>query len=209
MTKSGSETTAATEAAGAGAGAGTGAGAGAEKLRLRLATAHDVPGVLAVMDGIVEWLVGLGRTAQWGTEPWSASEALVERVEGRIARGELRVAVTRQDEIAGVLSVAETASTYVRPADEPELFINLLATSRRFKGQDVGGLLIAEARSEAARRGLGLLRVDCFAGDDGRLTHWYASQGFTEVEPFVVQREGRPDWPGMLFALRVERAGEA
>lgn len=173
-------------------------------LRIRLATADDTPRVLAVMDGIMDWLVGLGRTAQWGTQPWSESEALVERVQGRIDRSELRVAVTEDDEIAGIVSLSERAADYVRAAEEPELFINLLATSRSFKGRDVGGRLITEARAEAAERGLGLLRVDCFAGDDGRLKDWYASQGFEEVEPFVVKREGRPDWPGMLFAMRVE-----
>ena len=175
-------------------------------LRIRLATPEDAPRVLAVMDGIMEWLVGLGRTAQWGTQPWSESEALVERVQGRIDRRELRVAVTGDDEIAGIVSLSRQAADYVRTAEEPELFINLLATSRRFKGQDVGGLLIAEARAEAAGQGLGLLRVDCFAGDDGRLKDWYASQGFAEVEPFVAKREGRPDWPGMLFAMRVGSA---
>ena len=176
----------------------------ASALRLRLAIPEDAPRVLAVMDGIMEWLVGLGRTAQWGTQPWSESEALVQRVRGRIDRRELRVAVTGDDEIAGIVSLSRQAADYVRATEEPELFINLLATSRRFKGHDVGGLLIAEARAEAARQGLGLLRVDCFAGDDGRLKDWYASQGFAEVEPFVVKREGRPDWPGMLFAMRVD-----
>ncbi|MEY9878152.1 GNAT superfamily N-acetyltransferase [Streptacidiphilus sp. MAP12-33] len=176
-------------------------------LRIRAATPDDSAAVLALMDGIMTWLVGLGRTAQWGTEPWSASAQLVELIESRIDRGELRVAVTGQGEVAGIVSFSTAASGYVRAAEEPELFINLLASSRRFKGQDVGGLLIAEARSEAVRRGLELLRVDCFAGDDGRLTRWYASQGFEEVEPFVVRREGRPDWPGMLFSMRVEPGG--
>ncbi|RAG84432.1 GNAT family N-acetyltransferase [Streptacidiphilus pinicola] len=174
-----------------------------------MATSDDVPRVLAVMDGIMEWLVSLGRTAQWGTQPWSESEALVDRVQGRVDRGELRVAATGDDEIAGVLSVSQQPGHYIQAAEEPELFINLLATNRRFKGRDVGGLLIAEAKAEAARRGLGLLRVDCFAGDDGRLKDWYASQGFTEVEPFTVRRDSGPDWPGMLFAMRVELPGVA
>jgi GNAT superfamily N-acetyltransferase len=183
----------------------------ADALRIRLASSDDESRVLAVMDGIMEWLVSLGRTAQWGTEPWSTNEALADRVRGRIERRELRVAVTPDGEIAGIVSLSEHPADYVRAAEEPELFINLLATSRRFKGHDVGGLLVAEARAEAARRGLGLLRVDCFAGDDGRLKNWYAGQGFAEVEPFVVKREGRPDWPGMLFAMRVQapRAGAA
>jgi GNAT superfamily N-acetyltransferase len=173
-------------------------------LRIRLATPEDTPGVLAVMDGIMDWLVAQGLTAQWGTEHWSATPALVGHVEGRISRAELRVAVTANDEIVGIVSVSQTPGHYIPPADEPELFINLLATSRQFKGHDVGGILIAEAREEARRRGLALVRVDCFAGGDGRLKAWYAGRGFVEVEPFVVKREGRPDWPGMLFAMRVD-----
>jgi GNAT superfamily N-acetyltransferase len=174
--------------------------------RIRLAHPQDLPGVLALMDGIMDWLVAQGRTGQWGSRHWSETPALVERVEGRIARGELRVAEI-DGELAGVVSVSEQAADYVSPAPEPELFINLLATERRFKGSGVGAALLAEARAEARRRGLPLLRVDCYAGDDGKLKAWYASQGFTEVEPFVVRREGRPDWPGMLFAEEVDRDG--
>ncbi|MBF9068053.1 GNAT family N-acetyltransferase [Streptacidiphilus fuscans] len=172
-------------------------------LRIRLAGPEDATGVLAMMDGIMDWLLSLGRTAQWGTTYWSAVPARVNLITDRIARRELRVAETEGGEIAGILSVSETPGAYIRPAEEPELFINLLATSREFKGQNVGGLLIATAKEEARRRGHGLMRVDCFAGDDGRLKRWYASQGFKEVEPFTVQRETGPDWPGMLFAMHV------
>ncbi|WP_037602386.1 GNAT family N-acetyltransferase [Streptacidiphilus rugosus] len=174
------------------------------ELRIRPATSDDLAGVLAVMDGIMDWLVGLGRVAQWGTDHWSENPLQVERMQGRIDRNELRVAVTATDEIAGVLSVSGTPGAYIAPVEEPELFINLLATSRAFKGRDVGGFLIAEAVAEAARRGLDLVRVDCFAGDDGRLKAWYADQGFVEVAPFEVPREGRPSWPGMLFAMRLK-----
>ena len=172
-------------------------------LRIRPAEASDAAPVLAMMDGIMEWLVSLGRTAQWGSAPWSTTPSLVKVIGDRIARAELRVAVGDDGGIAGCVSLSETPSGYVPAVDEPEVFINLLATSRRFKGRNVGGLLLAEARDEARRRGSGLVRVDCFAGDDGRLKNWYASQGFEEVEPFTVRREGRPDWPGMLFAMRL------
>ena len=178
-------------------------------LRIRLATLDDLPPVLALMDGIMDWLVAQGRTGQWGADHWSTTPTLVEAVERRIARGELRVAVSPSDAgtsstIAGVVSVSEQAAPYVAVAPEPELFINLLATARYFKGSGIGGALIEEARAEARRRRLPLLRVDCYAGDDGKLKSWYASQGFAEVEPFIVRRPGRPDWPGMLFAERID-----
>ncbi|MEY9850062.1 N-acetyltransferase family protein [Streptacidiphilus sp. MAP5-3] len=176
---------------------------GQQSLRIRVAAPEDAAGVLALMDGIMDWLISLGRTAQWGTTHWSAVPARVSLITDRIARRELSVAETEGGEIAGILSVSETPGAYIHPAEEPELYVNLLATSRGFKGRNVGGLLIATAKEEARRRGHGLIRVDCFAGDDGRLKRWYASQGFEEVAPFTVPREMGPDWPGMLFAMRV------
>ena len=74
-------------------------------------------------------------------------------------------------------------SAYVSPPPEPELYVNLLATSRAAKGRNVGGLLLDEARAEARRRGLRLLRLDCYAGGDRKLNGWYLGQGFTEVGP--------------------------
>ena len=175
-------------------------------MKIRLAQAADVGPVLAMFDGIMEWLVAQGRTAQWGTEPWSKQRQLVQRVEDRVTRRELRVAVERAPEdgagdevILGVVSFSGQCSDYVSAPPEPELFINLLGTSRQAKGRDVGGALIEEARAEARRLGLRLVRVDCFAGEDGRLRDWYLSRGFEAVEPFTVRRPGRPDWPGMLL----------
>lgn len=184
-------------------------------MKIRLAEPADVEPALAMFDGIMEWLVAQGRTAQWGTEPWSRQRQLVQRVEDRVMRGELRVAVepragggAGEEEILGVVSFSGQCSDYVSAPAEPELFINLLGTSRRAKGRDVGGRLIDEARAEARRRGLRLVRVDCFAGDDGRLRDWYLSQGFEEAEPFTVRRPGRPDWPGMLLQQYLPDAAE-
>ena len=190
-------------------------------MKIRLAQESDLAPVLAMFDGIMEWLVAQGRTAQWGTEPWSKRRELVQRVEDRIARGELRVAVEPRpaadgavagrhdggwegggdadEDVLGVVSFSGQCSDYVSSPPEPELFINLLGTSRQAKGRNVGGVLIDESRAEARRRGLRLVRVDCFAGDDGRLRDWYVSQGFEAVEPFTVRRPEQPDWPGMLL----------
>jgi len=176
-------------------------------MQIRIAEPADAPRVLAMFDGIMEWLVAQGRTAQWGTKPWSQRPDLVTRIEDRIGRGELSVA-EEGGEVLGVVSVSEQCADYVSPPPEPELFINLLGTSRLVKGRGVGGALIEQARAEARRRGLRLLRVDCFAGDDGKLRDWYVSQGFTPVEPFTVRRPGQPDWPGMLLAQRVDAPRE-
>ena len=172
-------------------------------MEIRKGTTQDVAAVLKVLDGTVEWLAAQGRTGQWGTEPWSTRPPLVERVTGRAERGELTVAVL-DGQVAGALSVSETVPSYVDPADEPELYVNLLATERRFKGRGVGAVLLAEARAEALRRGLPLLRVDCYAGDDRKLVAYYRSQGFAEVAPFTVRQPDGSDWPGMLLAQRLD-----
>lgn len=173
---------------------------------IRIAEPADVRPVLELFDAIVEWLVAQGRTGQWGTQPWSARPELVARIEGRIGRGELRVAVDEHapETILGVLGLSEDCGEYVSPPPEPELFVSLLGTSRAAKGRDIGGLLLDEARAEARRRGLRLLRVDCYAGDDGKLAAWYLGQGFATVETFTVKREGQPDWPGMLLAEHLD-----
>ena len=178
---------------------------------IRIAELDDAAPVLRMFDGIMEWLVGQGRTGQWGTELWSTQPDLVEKVEGRILRGEMRVAVDEDEPntVLGVVSLTEQCATYVSPPPEPELFINLLGTSRAAKGRNVGGLLLEEARDEARRRGLRLVRVDCFAGEDGKLAAWYVSQGFSPVENVVVKREGLPDWPGLLLAQYLDTDGPA
>lgn len=172
-------------------------------MEIRQAGTEDLDPILAILDGTVAWLVAQGRTGQWGTQPWTAQPNLVEKMAGRIERGEARVAVL-DGEVVGVLSVSDTSMPYVAPAEEPELYVNLLATDRRHKGRDLGGALLREALAEARRRGVGLVRVDCYAGDDGKLPAFYRGQGFAEVGPFGVKRDGRPDWPGMLLAQRVD-----
>jgi GNAT superfamily N-acetyltransferase len=172
-------------------------------MEIRLGEPRDFGSVMAMFDSAVAWLAAQGRTGQWGAEPLSTGPRLRELTAGRIERGELRVAVL-DGEVVGALSVSETCSEYVRAPAEPELFVNLLLTERRLKGSGIGAALLEEARAEARRRGLSLLRVDCYRGDDQKLVGYYRGQGFTEVEPFTIARgDGRPDWPGMLLAMRL------
>ncbi|MCK2215490.1 GNAT family N-acetyltransferase [Actinomadura sp. ATCC 31491] len=90
------------------------------------------------------------------------------------------------------------AHDYVTPATEPELYVQALVTGRRHAGHDVGRTLLAFAADQARERGLHLLRVDCYAGGDGRLVAYYESCGFTRQAPFTVG-----EWPGMLLHRRL------
>ncbi|MEU6916381.1 GNAT family N-acetyltransferase [Streptomyces olindensis] len=162
----------------------------------------DIPAILGMLDSCVEWLVSQGRTGQWGTKPLSQSPKTVESVGRYMAEGSVYMA-----EVDGVpaatLTLTDSPGAYLSdlaPAGEPERYIHWLASDRRFKGHGVGSALLAHAAEETRRAGVSLLRVDCYAGDDGKLVRYYEANGFTRVESFTV---GEHDWPGQLLARRV------
>ncbi|PXY21432.1 GCN5 family acetyltransferase [Prauserella muralis] len=151
-----------------------------------------------MFDGAVAWLTERGREGQWGSQPWSADARRVERVRGMAAGGGLLIA-ERGGEAAGAMVLTEHPPAHIPPVDEPELYIDLLITARQHTGAGVGAFLLGHARDEARRRGLGLLRVDCWAGGDGALVRYYTGQGFTPTETFQVG-----DWAGQVFACRLD-----
>ena len=158
------------------------------ELPLRAADAHIRPGgladvkpVLGLLDGATRWLVGLGRTGQWGTEPHSTNPRRLTAMMRWVPQGHLHVAEI-DGTVVGALVVGE-APENIPVVYEPELYVNLLVTDRARQGRGLGALLLDHARVLAVRRGIGLLRVDCYAGDDQALVDWYRRQGFTPTEP--------------------------
>jgi GNAT superfamily N-acetyltransferase len=103
-------------------------------------------------------------------------------------------------EAVGALIVNSSPMPYVPPLDEPELYVRLLIASRRRKGQRIGSWLIDFARAEAKRRGIGLLRVDCYASEDEALVRYYEGQGFTRSERIEV----RPGVSVQVFEQRIQ-----
>ncbi|MET7287834.1 GNAT family N-acetyltransferase [Streptomyces sp. NPDC005573] len=166
---------------------------------IRKGGTEDVPLILGMLDSSVEWLVSQGRTRQWGTEPWSRNPRAVETVERYVATGTPYFA-----EVDGVpaatLTLDDRPGSYLEPADEPERYIHLLASDRRFKGRGAGAALLAHAAEETRRAGISLLRVDCYAGDDRGLVAYYEANGFIATEPFTF---GEDAWPGQVLARRV------
>ena len=163
----------------------------------------DLAQVLAMLDGAVAWLTARGQVGQWGSEPWSGRPEAVERVANRLRHQTTRIAEV--DGLpAGCCVVSDTAADYVDAAGEPELYVNLLVVDRRFTGFGVGATLIADAREEARRRGVHLVRVDCYAGNGGGLVAQYVALGFTPITPFTVERDGDEPWPGQLLGLRLD-----
>jgi GNAT superfamily N-acetyltransferase len=166
-------------------------------VRIRPGTDADVSVVLGLMDEAVEWLVSRGQTGQWGTEPLSGRGSFVSQLEGWVGTGGLRIAESDDGTAIGALIVGPR-QPYVRPVDEPELYVILLVTSRRHAGERIGTKLVEQAIAEARGAGVRLLRVDCWAGAPS-LVQWYESQGFVPVARFAVG-----DWQGQLFELRID-----
>ncbi|MFD5232354.1 GNAT family N-acetyltransferase [Streptomyces qaidamensis] len=172
------------------------------RITIRDGGPDDIPAILGMLDSCVEWLVSQGRTGQWGTKPLSQSPKTVESVGRHMAEGSVYMADV--DGVpAGTLTLSGSAGaclSHLPQPGEPERYIHWLASDRRFKGHGVGGALLAHAAEETRRAGVSLLRVDCYAGDDGKLVRYYESNGFTRTDAFTV---GENDWPGQLLARRV------
>ncbi|MGW4562173.1 GNAT family N-acetyltransferase, partial [Streptomyces sp. NPDC004561] len=160
-------------------------------ITIRRGGPDDAPLILGMLDSAVEWLVSQGRTGQWGTEPWSANARGVELVHRYAAEGVPFFAEV-DGTPAATLTLAERPGPYLEPAGEPERYIHLFATDRRFRGLGAGAALLAHAAGETRRAGISLLRVDCYAGSDGKLVAYYERNGFTRTEPFTVGADRGP-----------------
>jgi GNAT superfamily N-acetyltransferase len=156
----------------------------------------DIPAVTALYDGAVAWLVELGNTGQWGSEPLSANPRRVTQYQTWVAERLLWVA-ERDGLVVGSIALGHH-KPYVDAVAEPELYVESLVTDRSLKGHGIGHALLDHARSLARERGLALLRLDCWAGGGGALVRYYEREGFVVTEPFVVG-----DWHGRILQQRV------
>ncbi|MFJ8107420.1 GNAT family N-acetyltransferase [Streptomyces sp. NPDC096132] len=171
------------------------------EITIRNGGPDDVPAILGMLDSCVEWLVGQGRTGQWGIEPLSGKPKTVESVARYAREGEVYIAEIDAVPV-GALTLTDGPGPYLahlRPPGEPERYIHWLASDRRFKGHGVGSALLAHAADETRSAGVALLRVDCYAGDDRKLVAFYEANGFVPTEAYTAQG----DWPGQVLARRV------
>ncbi|MFJ2771850.1 GNAT family N-acetyltransferase [Streptomyces sp. NPDC087300] len=172
-----------------------------EPIRIRRGGAGDIPAIIALFDGAVEWLVARGRTGQWGSKPWSANPKAVAMVEKYVTTGAPWIAEI-DGTVVGTLTLTEGPGGDIVPAaGEPERYVHLLAADHgRHAGRGVGRALLAHAVEETRAQGVSLLRVDCYRSEDRALVAYYESNGFTATETFT-----GPDgsWPGQVLAQRV------
>jgi GNAT superfamily N-acetyltransferase len=176
----------------------------AEGVQIRAGGVADVLAVLELLDAAGRWLVARGRPGQWGTEPLSAEPRRGSRISGWARDGGLHLAWADGRPVGAL--VLGDAPGHVPAAGEPELYVNWLVTDPAYAGRGVGGRLLGHARELAARRGVALLRVDCYAGDDHSLIRYYEREGFRRVATFTVERAGG-SWPGQLLEDRLPAGG--
>ncbi|MFJ9841983.1 GNAT family N-acetyltransferase [Kitasatospora sp. NPDC101155] len=172
-------------------------------MKIRNGGLADIPDILSLLDGAVSWLAGQGRTGQWGDQPFSTNQARVDQVSSYAAEPFLiRLAVDDDGRTVGCCVLSEDRGRWIPAVDERELYVRNLVTDRDRKGSGIGAALIADAIEETRRRGIGLLRVDCYGGADRRLVAQYRALGFTETETFEVEQP-TGIWPGQVLAIRL------
>jgi GNAT superfamily N-acetyltransferase len=171
-------------------------------MRIRAGGLDDVAVVLALGDEAVTWMNARGNTQQWGTAPWTGHEKREAAIRDQAHGGGMRIGEDQDGTVLGALVITESPQAYVPAAGERELYVNLLLVSRRHRGRGVGAVLIEHAKQEAATRGIDLIRVDCWAGEEGSLVRAYERYGFSRAQEFTVTRPAG-EWPGMLLTMRL------
>ena len=164
-------------------------------MRIRRGGPGDAGAVVALFDEAVEWLVARGQTGQWGSEPMSSNERMVARVHEWAKEDGFWMAEV-DGRPAGTIVLGEKPE-HVHPVDEPELYVELLLSSRALAG-GIGAALIRHAVELARGAGVGLLRVDCWAGAP-TLVAFYERQGFARDGTFDVA-----GWIGQVFSMRLD-----
>ncbi|MFI9273266.1 GNAT family N-acetyltransferase [Kitasatospora sp. NPDC052896] len=136
-------------------------------MKIRTGGPDDTTDILHLVDDAVTWLTSLGRTGQWGEQPWSTRPAAVERVRAYTHDRDTfwtRIAEDAQGTTVGSCVLSEHAPDHATPPGRREPYVRNLVTSRARSGSGIGAALIADALQETRRRGLTLLRVDCYRG---------------------------------------------
>ncbi|WP_328907364.1 GNAT family N-acetyltransferase [Streptomyces sp. NBC_00234] len=168
-------------------------------VRIRSAGPADVPAILDMLDSAVAWMNDRGNTEQWGTTPYSQKPGGPARVERYVIENDPYIAELDGLSVGAlVLDDGPSPQMPIAPAEEPERYVRLLVSDRRYAGLGIGAALLAHAADETRRAGVELLRVDCWAGGGSELVAFYERNGFTATDRF---QSGV--WPGQVLARRV------
>ncbi|WP_405538157.1 GNAT family N-acetyltransferase [Streptomyces antimycoticus] len=170
------------------------------RIYVRPGSLADAPVILDMLDSAVAWMNARGNTEQWGTTPYSQKTGGVARVQRYTTENAPYIAELDGTPVgAMVLDSGPSPQVPIAPAGEPERYVRLLVSDRQRAGLGIGAALLAHAVEETRRAGVGLLRVDCWAGGGGELVAFYERNGFTATDRFLSGA-----WPGQVLARRVD-----
>jgi len=163
------------------------------------ASPDDLEGVLELFDSVQAWLVTRGSKEKWGDEPFSKNETQRQRFAVWLADGDFFFA-RNEGRIIGALVFSPEPPAYARAyfsgactGRVPGGYLEAFAIHRDYAAQGVGKVLLSWAEGEAQRRGLEILRLDCWA-ENVVLRAYYRHAGFLEVAPLTLG-----GWRGVLF----------
>ena len=171
----------------------------AARFDIRVGSLADTSLVLGLFDDAVRWMIDRDLTAQWGSQPFSTEPRRTTAVIRWITDGDLLIAEHDGRPVAAI--VLGDAPGYAPAAAGPELYVVALVAARTPRSRGAGRALLVEAEHVAAERGLPMLRLDCFAGNDGALVRYYQDAGFSATEQFSVG-----EWPGQVLQRKVAGA---
>ncbi len=163
------------------------------KIVIRSGSETDSALLVDLLDEAVAWMVARGQTSQWGDKPVADRPNGAEWVHGLASDSGLRIAELDHVPV-GALIVGDTPD-YASAIDQRELYINLLITSRRHAGMQLGSALVTAAIEEGRATDREVLRVDCWA-DAPSLVAWYERQGFKRTDRYDID-----GWQGQILAM--------
>ena len=158
--------------------------------------------VIGLFDSAVDWLVAEGLTEQWGDRPWSRVPRRVEPVASWLGGEGSWLAEVRRAGPPPASCTSEWRPATCRRPTVPEDYVVALVTSAHPRREVQVGLL-DHARGRRTGHAVDRLRVDCFAGNGGRLVAFYESCGFTRER--AVHGRGVLGRPGAGARPRVRR----
>ena len=144
----------------------------------------------------------LGRAAQaWlrarGLEQYvpAAHDEYADAILARVEAGTL-YAVWDGGSAVAFFSLDPALSPWWPGDGEPALYLAGMVVSQQARGRGVGGHIIRWCATEAQRRGCGLVRLDCHAGNPW-LCRYYEAHGFV----LRGRIEQHPGYDGCLYQL--------
>ncbi|MFJ3881592.1 GNAT family N-acetyltransferase [Streptomyces sp. NPDC090077] len=162
----------------------------------------EVGDFVAMLHDYDSWLVSAQYPHLYETLEWEEPPRVVKQVLRHARAGETRICWDLLTRITGGSVLTGEAPEFAPWAGEPELYLHFLVTRVRFRQLSMAAL-VDDARAQAGRCGVRLLRTHCWTGEDGRFVREYEELGFTATLEFEELRLDGSFWRGQVLQTRV------